>query len=252
MTASPFEIIFAVPMECKACVDSIAQALSPLDGITKFDINLDRNLVVTEGTLPPSAIARAIQETGRDAIIRGTGKPDTAGVCILESFDPKDIKQPVKGLARIVQVSSEDSIIDLTVNGLPRGTYYPSIRATGNLSRGALSTGSLFYKLDPINVDEPANQLTTINSIGAVTISNNKDGEFFSGQSFLHAKLNVPELIGRSIILSKLENEISPDSLCGVIARSAGAWENDKQICSCSGKTVWQERTDARSRGVAV
>ncbi|CAK9435505.1 uncharacterized protein LODBEIA_P02320 [Lodderomyces beijingensis] len=252
MAASPFEIVFAVPMECKSCVDSIAQALKPVSGLTKFDINLDRNLVTTHGTIAPSEIVKAIQSTGKDAIIRGTGKPDSAAVCILESFDPKDIKQPVKGLARIVQVSDDSSIFDLTVNGLPQGRYYPSIRASGNLSRGAFSTGSCFYKLPAIDVDEPSNSSTTINSLGAASLQNNGLHDLYSGQSFLQAKLNICDLIGRSVILSKLENEITEDSLCGVIARSAGAWENDKQVCSCSGKTVWQERSDAKSRGVAV
>ncbi|KAI5969957.1 hypothetical protein CANMA_000997 [Candida margitis] len=251
MTASAFEIVFAVPMECNACVDSIANALKPLQGIDKFDINLKSNLVTTEGSLPPSEIAKAIQATGRDAIIRGTGKPDSAAVCILESFDPKDRLKPVKGLARIVQVSPQNVFVDLTVNGLPKGVYYPSIRSSGNLSEGALSTGKSFYTLDPVNVNQPSNASTTINSLGAGT-SEDSSEELYAGQSFLYAKLAPNEIIGRSIILSKLQNEVTKDSLVGVIARSAGAWENDKQICSCSGKTIWQERTDAKAQGVAV
>ncbi|CCG21125.1 Ccs1 protein [Candida orthopsilosis Co 90-125] len=250
MTASAFEIVFAVPMECKACVESITNALKPLDGVDKFDINLKSNLVITEGSLPPSEIVKAIQATGRDAIIRGTGKPDSAAVCILESFDPKDRLKPVKGLARIVQVSPQNVFVDLTVNGLPKGVYYPSIRASGNLSEGALSTGKLFYALDPINVNQPSNASTTINSLGASTTEDSE--ELYAGQSFLYAKLTPSQLIGRSIVLSTLQNEVTKDSLVGVIARSAGAWENDKQVCSCSGKTIWQERTDAKAHGVAV
>ncbi|CAI5756852.1 unnamed protein product [Candida verbasci] len=248
MTSS-FEIVFAVPMECNACVDSVANKLKDLTGISKFDINLKKNLVTTEGNEPPSEIVKAIQSTGRDAIIRGTGKPDSAAVCILESFDPKDIKQPVKGLARIVGVSPSEIFIDLTVNGLTKGTYYPSIRQSGNLSQGALSTGESFYILDPIEVNKPSTFSTTIDSLGA--FSNTTD-KLFSGQSFLYANLKISDLIGRSIILSKLRDEIATDSLCGVIARSAGAWENDKQVCSCSGKTVWEERKDAKSKGIHI
>lgn len=251
MTAGAFEIVFAVPMECNACVESITNVLKPLQGIDKFDINLKSNLVTTEGSLPPSEIVKAIQSTGRDAIIRGTGKPNSAAVCILESFDPKDRFKPVKGLARIVQVSPQNVFVDLTVNGLPKGTYYPSIRATGNLSEGALSTGKLFYPLDPIYVNEPSNASTTINSLGASTTEDSPK-QLYAGQSFLYAKLTPNEIIGRSIILSRLQDEVTKDSLVGVIARSAGAWENDKQVCSCSGKTVWQERTDAKAHGVAV
>lgn len=246
-----FEIVFAVPMECQSCVEAISQSLKTMKGISKYDINLQSNIVTTEGSVPPSEIVKAIQTTGKDAIIRGTGKPDSAAVCILESFDPKDYQQPVKGLARIVNVSANDLVVDLTVNGLPKGTYYPSIRTSGNLANGALSTGACFYPLAPVEVDHPVSDSTTINSHGAASPSP-EEGPLYAGQGFLHANLNISDLIGRSVILSKLKNEISPDSLCGVIARSAGAWENDKQVCSCSGKTVWQERSDAVAKGLKV
>lgn len=243
-----FEIVLNVPMECGACVQSVSKALLPLKQLSAFDINLKDNIVTTTGSLPPSEIVKAIQTTGRDAIIRGTGKPNSAGVCILESFDPEDAKQPVKGLARMVNVNSSELFIDLTVNGLPKGTYYPSIRASGNLSKGALSTGDVFYKLDPIEVKDESNSSTTINSLGAA--SHNQSDQLCSGQGFLYAKLNVMDLIGRSIILSTLKDEVTSNSLVGVIARSAGAWENDKQVCACSGKTVWEERKDAVSKGL--
>ena len=92
----------------------------------------------------------------------------------------------------------------------------------------------------------PVNAETTISSRGAKL---EEDSTLYAGQAFLHAKLNINQLIGRSIILSKIKDQVAPDSLCGVIARSAGVWENDKQVCSCSGKTVWQERIDARVKG---
>lgn len=243
MTQS-FEIVFGVPLECGACVDSVSAALSKVDGIERYDVDLDRNLVTTKGSIPPSKIVKAIQASGKDAIIRGTGKPNSAAVCILESFDQKDVKKPVKGLARIVSVSPGNIFVDLTVNGLAKGVYYPSFRASGDLSRGALSTGSLFHQLSPVDVDIPADESTTIGSRGAFS-----DFKLFAGQSFLHAKLDINDLIGRSLILSNTKDTIAPDSLCGVIARSAGAWENDKQVCSCSGKTVWEERIDAKIIG---
>lgn len=89
MTLNPFEIVFAVPLECGSCVDSVANVLKKLDGVEKFDINLKDNLVTTEGSLAPSEIAKAIQSTGRDAIIRGTGKPNSAAVCILSRLIKK-------------------------------------------------------------------------------------------------------------------------------------------------------------------
>lgn len=242
----PFEVVFNVPMHCQSCVDSVKEALGTLNGLEDVKVDLPTETVTVIGALPPSEIVKKIQETGRDAIIRGTGRPNSAAVCILESFDPKDIQQPVKGLARFVAVSDEEVVVDLTLNGLPRGTYYPLIRRSGNLSEGAFSTGAVFHAFAPIEVDQPSDMSNKISSLGALDYS----PETFAGQAYLHDKLKVQELIGRSMVLSRLKSEISSDSLCGVIARSAGAWENDKAVCSCTGKTVWQERVDAVNRGV--
>lgn len=42
-------------------------------GINKVDANLKDQLVLVEGTAAPSSIVTAIQQTGRDAILRGSG-----------------------------------------------------------------------------------------------------------------------------------------------------------------------------------
>lgn len=246
-----FQIVFAVPLECQSCVESTSDALKGLDGVTSYDIDLQDNLVTTTGTIAPSTIIKAIQNTGKDAIIRGTGQPNTAAVCILESFDPKDIKTPVKGLARIVLVSPKDLYIDLTISGLEKGVYYPSIRSSGNLSNGAKSTGSVFHELALVDVNEAP---VAINSLGAepqITSASSTIGTTsFSGQAFLHVPLSINDLIGRSVVVSRYKDKVADDALCGVIARSAGVWENLKQVCSCTGKSVWEERVDARGRGV--
>jgi copper chaperone for superoxide dismutase len=46
-------------------------------GIRKVTANLKDQLVSIEGTAAPSAIVEAIQSTGRDAILRGSGKSDS-------------------------------------------------------------------------------------------------------------------------------------------------------------------------------
>lgn len=47
-------------------------------GISNVSANLQQQLVSVEGTAAPSAIVAAIQDTGRDAILRGSGKSDSA------------------------------------------------------------------------------------------------------------------------------------------------------------------------------
>lgn len=40
--------------------------------------------------------------------------------------------------------------------------------------------------------------------------------------------------------------KLGPGILAGVIARSAGTWSNDKSVCTCSGKTVWEEARESK------
>jgi copper chaperone for superoxide dismutase len=83
-------------MTCDGCAKDITAALHKLPGITKVEANVKDQLVSIEGTGPydlcchfggivwlfadsdtltaaPSAIVEAIQATGRDAILRGSG-----------------------------------------------------------------------------------------------------------------------------------------------------------------------------------
>ncbi|ODV72692.1 copper chaperone CCS1 [Cyberlindnera jadinii NRRL Y-1542] len=221
-----FETVYNVDMTCESCVDSVKKALGEVPGLERFDIDLNKKLVSVTGIAAPSTIIQAIQDTGREAIIRGTGKPNSAAVAILETF--RGEAEPVKGLARMVSIGDNKLLVDITLSGLPTGTYKPSFRASGNISKGALTTGDSLFKFEDVKVDQTG-----------------------SGQSFQSAPMNVADLIGRSFVVVEEKQELK-DALAGVIARSAGVWENDKQVCSCSGKTVWQERQDAHAHGLKV
>lgn len=89
--ADSFQTLFAVPMTCESCVRDVSGSLFKLSGIQKVEANLKDQLVSIEGTgadthtgtsdtdsltfisAAPSAIVAAIQSTGRDAILRGSG-----------------------------------------------------------------------------------------------------------------------------------------------------------------------------------
>lgn len=241
MVDTTFTTIFQAPLKCESCVEGVTQALNSVKGIENVDIDLESQRIAVTGHVPPSEIVKSLQKIGKDAIVRGSGKPDSAAVCILETFNPADLHNPVKGIARIVEVANKQVVVDLTINGLEKGVYYPLIRSSGNLSNGPISTGSIFHKLAPLGIFEPCQTNQT---------SKTTSKELFAGQSFLRAELSVKDLIGRSMVISTDENHVDQNSVCGVIARSAGAWENDKIVCSCSGKNVWQERQDAMRKGI--
>jgi Copper chaperone len=85
-------------MTCDGCVKDVSNALYKLDGmrhhrrrwvatprndhltaiplnigIKDVDVSLKDQLIFIQGTAPPSSIVTAIQGTGRDAILRGSG-----------------------------------------------------------------------------------------------------------------------------------------------------------------------------------
>jgi len=152
----------------------------------------------------------------------------------------------------MVEVNKNMTIIDLTIKGLSPGTYHVTVREGGNINLGADSTGSIWGYL---KAREAKKDVTATRGYwGTVKIGSNG-----YGSTFMHKPIGVLELFGKSIAVSKSldkeENGLKgtqndPDTLVGVIARSAGVWDNDKTVCSCSGKTVWEERKDLLDKGM--
>lgn len=228
------EMVFNVPMECEECENAVTEALNNITGLENVKADWKSQVVNVFGCAAPSEIVRRLQNIGKDAIIRGTGAPNSAAVSILQSFSRRDREHTVKGLARIVAVEESRLMVDLTLSDISNGEYFPQIRSSGNLSEGPFSTGRIFHLFDPIELK---------------LVQPNTDGTNLH-QSFLRAPLKILDLIGRSFVLTKDKPDLSEDSICGVVARSAGAWENNKTLCTCSGQTVWQERLDALEKGI--
>ncbi|CAC5387376.1 CCS [Mytilus coruscus] len=52
----------------------------------------------------------------------------------------------------------------------------------------------------------------------------------------------VWDIIGRSCVLHDQTQSTDNRLLCGIVARSAGLFQNTKRICACDGVPVWDER----------
>ncbi|ATY58991.1 heavy-metal-associated domain-containing [Cordyceps militaris] len=244
-----FQTLFAVPLSCDGCIKSVSDALYSLGGITKVEGNLQDQLITVEGSAAPSKIVEAIQDTGRDAILRGSGSSNSAAVSILESFAEsltqqqgnEDPSREVRGLARMVEVGAGRTLVDLTVRGVSPGTYRATIRQYGDLKDGAESTGPVWTQQQ--DESQPRGLLGTV-EVGT-------DGR---GSVFVDRAFHIWEVIGHAMVLTKqaegaqLKNDA--DTVVGVIARSSGMWDNDKTVCSCTGKTLWEERKDEVAKGM--
>lgn len=149
----------------------------------------------------------------------------------------------------MVQVSSNMTLVDLTINGLAPGKYWTTVREAGDISQGATSTGGVWeaVKAKVLGQETPKEPRGIFGSVDV--------DEKGKGNVFLDRPVAVWEMIGRSMVVSKTKDgpfrRDDPDTLVGVIARSAGVWDNDKMVCSCSGKNVWQERQEQVSQGMA-
>lgn len=140
----------------------------------------------------------------------------------------------------MVQVSSGRTLVDLTIRGVSPGTYRASVRAYGDLKNGAASTGPVWSGDDGILRGD----------LGLVEVG--KDGR---GAIFVDHAFQIWEVIGHAMVLTKQEEKNESlkndkDTVVGIIARSAGMWDNDKTVCSCTGKTLWEERKDEVEKGM--
>ena len=181
-----------------------------------------------------------------------------AAVCILETHSTS-VSDKVRGLVRMVQVAPNLTIVDLTIRGLSPGRYWATVRETGDISNGAISTGDVWKHTSA--PQEGGNSSITGAGMGNGikprgvfgTVDVGKDG---IGSVFLDKPIQIWEMIGRGMVVSKQHEgekryeKNDGDTLVGVIARSAGVWDNDKTVCSCSGKTLWEERKDEVSKGM--
>ena len=162
----------------------------------------------------------------------------------METHAP-NLRDPVRGLTRMVQVNESTTLFDLTIKGLHPGKYWASIREYGDIADGAASVGGIWDNCaETRQTGDPR-----LGILGQIMIGN--DGQ---GSVLLHKSLQIWEIIGRSLMISQAlegpQQTGDVNTLVGVIARSAGVWENEKTVCSCSGKTMWEERKESVVRGL--
>ncbi|ORX68006.1 copper chaperone for superoxide dismutase [Linderina pennispora] len=235
------KVEFAVDMTCQSCVDDIGQILSSTAGVTAYDISLADKTVLVSGTASPTQLLNAFKDSGRSAVVRGAGSTNGnigAAVCIFE--EGRRLTDRTKGLARFVQVSDSLCFVDITVSGIPDGDHGVAIHAAGDLSNVPESCGPHW---NPDNKEHGGRDAGHRGDLGNITV---KDG--WGDLTFETDRFKVWEIIGRSMVIAEGRDDLKSEGssgrgiLAGVVARSAGLFENDKQVCACSGNTLWTEQ----------
>lgn len=178
-------------------------------------------MVETENT-PWNEIQQRIEATGRRAVLTGFGGKSCVSIISSNKIEA------LKGVVRFCAISDSTSgcVIDGAADGLqPNLKVAINVHEYGDVSSGCESVGSVFEQ----------------SSHSEKVVNSDANGQL--SFRIVDQHLNVSDLIGRSVVISKAD---SKERLgCGIIARSAGIFENYKKICACDGVTLWEERDRA-------
>uniref|UniRef100_A0A6A7G6A2 Superoxide dismutase copper chaperone n=1 Tax=Hirondellea gigas TaxID=1518452 RepID=A0A6A7G6A2_9CRUS len=236
---------FAVEMNCNDCVQLVRKTLDNTAGISAFQIDLEQQTVVIEGSLPPSQLYEALAKSGKRVQLRAQGGVNGANlgaaVALLHSR-----LTGVMGVVRFTQTSENICSIDATIDGMKPGDHGIHVHTYGDISGDGVNSGPHFNPSDSGHGKSDGSD-RHFGDLGNITAN-----EF--GRGVLHCddpKLKVWDIIGRSVCVDVLrdsyesKNDGSRDKhlACGVVARSAGIFQNTKRICQCDGRTLWSEDT---------
>ncbi|XP_052745999.1 uncharacterized protein LOC112058522 [Bicyclus anynana] len=223
--------------------------LKSQDGVTQA-IYKD-GAVVVETTLPSSVVLDMVQKTsGKRAVLQGFGESQSA-VAMISS--QSCCKSKVLGVIRFQQSSAGPLVGDGSVHGLAPGAHGLHVRHTGDLSMGCESIGEHYnpYNAPHGGPNDPADRRHA-GDLGNIVADEEGRATF----RIVDNILKIHEIVGRSIAVteraddlgvgsspaSKIDGDSGKAVACGIIARSAGVFQNPKRICACDGVVVWDER----------
>uniref|UniRef100_A0ABI8AS91 Superoxide dismutase copper chaperone n=1 Tax=Felis catus TaxID=9685 RepID=A0ABI8AS91_FELCA len=258
---------FAVQMTCESCVDAVRTSLQGVAGVQSVEVQLENQMVLVQTTLPSQEVQALLEGTGRQAVLKGMGSGLLqnlgAAVAILEG------PGPVQGVVRFLQLTPERCLIEGTIDGLEPGPHGLHVHQFGDLTGNCSSCGDHFNPDGashggPEDSDRVLDRDKDLSKSWAAKAAVHRgdlgnvcaDTDGRAVFRIEDEQLKVWDVIGRSLVIDEREDDLgrgghplskvtgnSGERLaCGIIARSAGLFQNPKQICSCDGLTIWEER----------
>ncbi|XP_074518397.1 copper chaperone for superoxide dismutase [Halichoeres trimaculatus] len=244
----PTKLEFAVQMTCESCAEKIRAALEGRPGVQSVSIDISKEEVLVESALTSAEVQALIESTGRRAVLKGIGGSERdlgSAVAMLAGAGN------IVGVVRFLQLSEERCLIDGTVDGLEPGPHGLHVHTLGDLTQDCLSCGD-HYNPSGKQHGGPGDSERHAGDLGNIVAGPDGRASF----RLEDGQLKVWEVIGRSLVVDAGEDDLgrgghllsrqtgnSGERLaCGIIARSAGLFQNTKQICACDGVTLWEER----------
>ncbi|XP_063801225.1 copper chaperone for superoxide dismutase isoform X2 [Pseudophryne corroboree] len=240
---------FAVQMTCEKCVNAVKSSLQGVKGVQDVTVSLESESVIVKTTLPALEVQSLLESTGRRAVLKGMGNnaaQNLGAAVVIMSGEGK-----VQGVVRFLQVSENTCVIDGSIDGLSPGLHGLHIHEFGDLSGGYESCGAHFNP-DGNTHGGPGDHDRHVGDLGNIFAGDDGRAVF----RITNVRVKVWNVIGRSLMVDKGEDDLGCGShpcskvtgnsgkglAFGIIARSAGLFENTKKICACDGVTIWEER----------
>ncbi|WVF68434.1 hypothetical protein IAT40_003199 [Kwoniella sp. CBS 6097] len=221
----------------------------------------------------PLPIPLSIASTSNPILANSPSSPPTASVSEkpLPGMNEEEHTQKVFGICRFVQIAPKTVLMDLTVRLPPpaRVGLSPSLQSHGNGNGNGNGNGSeaqsqsedwnVYISSTGNMVNPPSSTGKSFFSLGS--IRPDKDGY---GDMFKEVEGELWEWVGRGCVVESAlasqqasagagDGQAAASStigkiFAGVVARSAGAWGNEKTVCACSGRTMWEEGRDMEKK----
>lgn len=247
-TQRPTKLEFAVQMTCESCPDKIRAALQGKPEVKSVSIDVGKGEVLVESALTTAEVQALIENTGRRAVLKGIGgsEQDVGSAVAMMSGAGS-----IQGVVRFLQLSEGHCLIDGTIDGLAPGRHGLHVHALGDLTLDCSSCGEHY---NPFGTGHggPGDSDRHAGDLGNITAGPDGRASFRLEDS----QVKVWDVIGRSLVVDEKEDDLGRGNhplskqtgnsgeriACGIIARSAGLFQNPKQICACDGVTLWEER----------
>uniref|UniRef100_A0A3Q0QTH7 Superoxide dismutase [Cu-Zn] n=1 Tax=Amphilophus citrinellus TaxID=61819 RepID=A0A3Q0QTH7_AMPCI len=230
------------------CLMIMSTGADVFAGVKSVSIDVSKEQVLVESALTSAEVQALIESTGRRAVLKGIGGSEQdlgAAVAMLAGVGS------IQGVVRFLQLSEDRCLIDGTVDGLEPGPHGLHVHTLGDLTLDCLSCGEHY---NPFGRQHggPEDPERHVGDLGNIIAGPDGRASFRLEDS----QLKVWDVIGRSMVVDAGEDDLgrgghplskqtgnSGERLaCGIIARSAGLFQNPKQICACDGVTLWEER----------
>lgn len=178
------------------------------------------------------------QQTGIFAVVKGLGRLNSGVAELAPSTPVASKEQRVMGVIRISQLAESTCFIDGLIDGFKHQVKQECRHSVAIHEFGDLS-GDKFE-----NIGEP------IIVINDGVLEKSKDDPYSMSIRKIVPNCDVANIIGKSIAVIEYTRKLHEKKIlsAGVIARASIIEANTKKFCSCSGKTLWEERLEKKQQ----